>query len=672
MALRRSRISAAARWVSVMVACLAARSLAQGPDFAATPGELVVANQGAYTQLEEMAKRESFLQALFGTDCYSQALLTIGRECNRMTTDDKYKLAHAMNLCFLRANGHSGYKCSRAMSARQCSENLDERAFSSYNQFFSNIHSLCLHVSNRNFERHTAQLLNNLAGGANATLAVLGQMEGGLRSQTQTQQALHKSLEQIRTEQQGLSAGLAEGLGQLGALQQAAAGLGQQMSRSLELEEELALRQGGLLTQLDSLEAAGQRHAAAAEAAWSALAAQAAALESRHADYAALTEALAASSSQLLRNSDQLAGAIEGVAVMHQHTRSLLRGMDVAVYVVAGGLGALVTSPLGLQAARPALLALAAGVFAAEHLARVHLHAWLNDHTQVVPALVRALVTSDTAVWALRSLGAAAALLLVLRQALRRHRLQQQDRQALAALQQQMAAVAALQASMAAQQDLIMCTVNSLAAAAGCSGAAHATHAAYVAAAAAKAYRPDTNLPAEGGSWLNAPVLQQLWAARHDVAAAPQTASRLHLLPLPACGPHPETPKSAPSGAAQPPAATMRHAAAGVHTGQPATAAAAGAAAALHDGVHATSALLPAHSGAAATAAVTEARQLPEVAGATTTSRRGGGAKRRRELEQLQGATGDEAQVLTAPDGGRVTRARRGSNTTSVTSGPTR
>lgn len=57
--------------------------------------------------------------------------------------------------------------------------------------------SLCLHVSNRNFERHTAQLLNNLAGGANATLAVLGQMEGGLRSQTQTQQALHKSLEQV-------------------------------------------------------------------------------------------------------------------------------------------------------------------------------------------------------------------------------------------------------------------------------------------------------------------------------------------------------------------------------------------------------------------------------------------------------------------------------------------
>lgn len=83
-----------------------------------------------------MAKRESFLQALFGTDCYSQALLTvrgpawrlgeerarthgapllcratphprwpvqtsngpthsflqIGRECNRMTTDDKYKV----------------------------------------------------------------------------------------------------------------------------------------------------------------------------------------------------------------------------------------------------------------------------------------------------------------------------------------------------------------------------------------------------------------------------------------------------------------------------------------------------------------------------------------------------------------------------------------------------
>ena len=114
--------------------------------------------------------------------------------------------------------------------------------------------------------------------------------------------------------------------------------------RGVHPQEELALRQGGLLTQLDSLEAAGQRHAAAAEAAWSALAAQAAALESRHADYAALTEALAASSSQLLRNSDQLAGAIEGVAVMHQHTRSLLRGMVGARWTlqVGGRMGGLV------------------------------------------------------------------------------------------------------------------------------------------------------------------------------------------------------------------------------------------------------------------------------------------------------------------------------------------
>lgn len=54
-----------------------------------------------------------------------------------------------MNLCFLRANGHSGYKCSRAMSARQCSENLDERAFSSYNQFFSNIHRWVFCMSRR-------------------------------------------------------------------------------------------------------------------------------------------------------------------------------------------------------------------------------------------------------------------------------------------------------------------------------------------------------------------------------------------------------------------------------------------------------------------------------------------------------------------------------------------
>ncbi len=49
--------------------------------------------------------------------------------------------------CFLAANGHPGYPCTPRMSARDCSAKMDDRAFASYNQFFSNIHRLVLSSS---------------------------------------------------------------------------------------------------------------------------------------------------------------------------------------------------------------------------------------------------------------------------------------------------------------------------------------------------------------------------------------------------------------------------------------------------------------------------------------------------------------------------------------------
>ncbi|GFR43536.1 hypothetical protein Agub_g4414, partial [Astrephomene gubernaculifera] len=105
------------------------------------PNAVATRTKDAYDQLRELSDRESFIQSLFGRDCYSQALLQVNRDCNSMTTEQQYKLAHAMNICFLTANGHAGYSCSPRMSHRECSGQLDDRAFASYNTFFTNIHT---------------------------------------------------------------------------------------------------------------------------------------------------------------------------------------------------------------------------------------------------------------------------------------------------------------------------------------------------------------------------------------------------------------------------------------------------------------------------------------------------------------------------------------------------
>ncbi|KAG2492379.1 hypothetical protein HYH03_009327 [Edaphochlamys debaryana] len=368
-----------------------------------------------------------------------------------MTTEHKYKLAHSMNRCFLTSNGHPGYKCTARMSNTECSKNLDDRAFSSYNQFFSNIHSLCLYVANKAFEAHTAQLLSRLHEGAAAAHDVLHHVALGMEAHRREQAAMAESMGQLRLEQGALSQGL-------GAIAQQAGALELQVNRTLALEEELSSRQTQLAASLGDLQALGQSHAAAAEAQWRQVLAAASSVAARQEAQGAVQRSHA--------EAGQLQGTIEGVLTAQRRTASLLGKLlggswtvkDLAFYVCAGAAALLMTSPTGLQPVRLPLLALLVLTALAEGLLRQHLQTWMPLLDEALVPMPLALLASSPqrAGWALRVLTGAAALLLLLRRGLAKARRDAADRTALACLARHVEHMAAQQALMLAQQRAIL------------------------------------------------------------------------------------------------------------------------------------------------------------------------------------------------------------------------
>ncbi|GLI61609.1 hypothetical protein VaNZ11_004027 [Volvox africanus] len=409
------------------------------------PGNVVIQGQGAYDQLKELSKHETILQVIFGRDCYSQALLQVDRKCNQMTTEEKYKLAHAMNICFLVSNGHMGYKCSDRMTPSECSKNLDDRAFSSYNMFFANIHSICLYVSNREFEWHTSQLLNKLYEGAGAAQSVLHGIVQGLQVHQEQQLLLQEGMLQMREEQSGLARGLREGLQRLTTIQGQADVLQEQVNKTLVMEEEVSRRQRDLARQVVALEDLEQRHAAAAEMRWEQLLQRASHMEERQVHYEALQEALAASSGQLLQQSGQLQGAIETVLAAQQRTSSLLGRVlggqwtlkDIAFYAASAASVLLLTSPTNLQQSRLPLLALLFTTAACERALRQYMQIWLPllEGAMGLPPATPFIGNMEQAGWALRILSGVTACVLLMRRLLTIRRRDAEDQRVLAGIQ---------------------------------------------------------------------------------------------------------------------------------------------------------------------------------------------------------------------------------------------
>ena len=102
-----------------------------------------MSQQNAWTgflgQLKEAKDAETFLDSIFGTDCYSQALRDVGSGCKGLGQADKSRLAFVLAGCHMRQLGHRQGKCKATMSLKECAELLDDRGYSTYLKFLAEL-----------------------------------------------------------------------------------------------------------------------------------------------------------------------------------------------------------------------------------------------------------------------------------------------------------------------------------------------------------------------------------------------------------------------------------------------------------------------------------------------------------------------------------------------------
>lgn len=60
--------------------------------------------------------------------------------CRSMRESDRSRLAVSMSSCFLAQSGLPTHRCAPSMTLKACTGAMDDRAFSTYTQFFGNIH----------------------------------------------------------------------------------------------------------------------------------------------------------------------------------------------------------------------------------------------------------------------------------------------------------------------------------------------------------------------------------------------------------------------------------------------------------------------------------------------------------------------------------------------------
>ncbi|GIM10360.1 hypothetical protein Vretimale_14107 [Volvox reticuliferus] len=319
--------------------------------------------------------------------------------------------------------------------------------------------SICLYVSNREFELHTSQLLNKLYEGAGAAQAVLHGIVQSLQVHQEQQLLLQRGMSQMREEQSGLAEGLHEGLQRLNTIHDQANVLQEQVNKTLMMEAELSRRQSDLARQMGALEDLEQQHAAAADMRWEQLLQRASHMEERQAHYEALQEALATSSGQLLQQSGQLQGAIETVLAAQQRTSSLLGKVlggqwtlkDVAFYAASAAGVFLLTSPTSLQHSRLPLLALLFTTAACERALRQYMQIWLPllEGTMGLSPGAPFIGNVEQAGWVLRLLCGLTACVLLMRRLLAIRRRDADDRRVLANIQLKLDQLASQQTLLA-------------------------------------------------------------------------------------------------------------------------------------------------------------------------------------------------------------------------------
>jgi hypothetical protein len=97
---------------------------------------------GKYTDLVNKQAEEGFVDWLFKTDCYTQAVVKLDRECSKLDADSRQQLAYDATVCYLHEHGLEVPRCPKWSSPAECIRELVQAGKTQhiYTEFYSNIH----------------------------------------------------------------------------------------------------------------------------------------------------------------------------------------------------------------------------------------------------------------------------------------------------------------------------------------------------------------------------------------------------------------------------------------------------------------------------------------------------------------------------------------------------
>ncbi|XP_078677051.1 uncharacterized protein LOC144913860 isoform X1 [Branchiostoma floridae x Branchiostoma belcheri] len=112
------------------------------------------------TQLAEIRKRSE--DPRYGT-CWTTALARVETGCKRLTDDEQSRMAIAFANCHLAKSGKRDYACKPGQTIQECTQDMDDLAFSTYTEFFTHTQNICFFLQNQVWQESTERTVSMLA-----------------------------------------------------------------------------------------------------------------------------------------------------------------------------------------------------------------------------------------------------------------------------------------------------------------------------------------------------------------------------------------------------------------------------------------------------------------------------------------------------------------------------
>ncbi|KAK9819973.1 hypothetical protein WJX72_004679 [[Myrmecia] bisecta] len=354
--------------------------------FESVPARVLQAGEGNLEVLKERSSEEGFLDRLFNTDCYSDALASLGTDCKGLGHDQKNRLAVALANCQLSRLGAPTYRCSDSMSLKDCVEGMDDKAYHTFSEFFAHIDSMCLFLQNQNFQQATENTMNKLYSSSSAAAAHLDAINSSLGHHKQQLAEVEGRVLDLGVLQEDVLTTVTANLETARALESKADVLDQKLQQTLDHGEALLQKQTAVMNNLAELSDQEQQRAVEAVQHWK-VAADSADVAFQHFEqFKDLQQELAGNYREIVDHSQDLRSALDLVLEYEQRSDAVLVRLlgqswsisDLLFYAASGLAVIMATSLQTTQRARIPLFLLLVASFVAERVLLDKLHDWLG------------------------------------------------------------------------------------------------------------------------------------------------------------------------------------------------------------------------------------------------------------------------------------------------------